>query len=498
MRRFELVVPMLAGLALTACPEKGPSDPEPDELEITTSTLPSAAVGEAYSAGVDATGGDGEYSWDLAAGSLPPGLDLSVEDLTDDDVLITGLPEQPGTFDFVLRVNSDDGQADTRQFSITVIGDPTAVSIETSVLPPALAGASYRTALVASGGTGSYTWSVTGGSLPPGLSFKDGATVDSIVGTPTVPDTSIVVLHVQSGAFEAEAALTIQVVANRAGTFDITLAPVVPVPGTLQPFLDAAVARWQDVITGDVPQAAITGGFFQPGQCGGFGPILNGTSADDIIILINIAPIDGPGQVLGQATPCVIRGPSLNRIPFGGVLTLDSEDLENVSGTPAAVAEFVQKLMLHEIGHVLGFGSLWELADLKTTSTTDPRFTGAQAIGEWQALGGTGQVPIENTGGQGTAGSHWRESVFGNEVMTGFAEQIGTFQPLSRVTIASLEDFGYTVDYTAADAFVLPVAPGAPGRAPEAPNYGYDIVPIIDIYQVDETGRRTIFRRRAE
>ena len=494
--RLYRAAPLLALLALTACPEGGGNvDPDPDDLVITTSSLPNAAVGEAYSAGVDAEGGDGEYSWDLASGALPPGLDLSVEDLTDDDVVVTGLPEQAGTFNFVLRVNSEDGQAATRQFSIEVIGDPSEVSIETSVLPPALAGASYRTPLEANGGDGSYAWTVTGGSLPAGLTIQDGA-VDSIVGTPTVADTSIVVLHVESGGFEDEAAFTIQVVANRTGMFDITVAPVVPVPGTLQPMLDAAVQRWQDVITGDITQAAIPGGFFDSGSCGGFGTIVNGTSADDLIILVNIAPIDGPGQVLGQATPCVIRG---NDLPFAGVLTLDSEDLESISGPNAA--QFVEDLMLHEIGHVIGFGSLWELAGLKTSSTSDPRFTGAEANDEWQALGGTGGVPIENTGGSGTAGAHWRESVFGSEIMTGFAENPGApgfVQPLSRVSIGSLDDFGYAVDYTEADPFILPVAGGVAGQAPDAPNYGYDVVPRIDIYRIDDAGRVTIYRRGVE
>jgi hypothetical protein len=63
-------------------------------------------------------------------------------------------------------------------------------------------------------------------------------------------------------------------------------------------------------------------------------------------------------------------------------------------------------------------------------------------------------VPVENTGGAGTRDSHFRESVFRNELMTGFVGTSGN--PLSRMTAASLGDMGYVVDLSAAEAFTLP------------------------------------------
>jgi len=113
------------------------------------------------------------------------------------------------------------------------------------------------------------------------------------------------------------------------------------------------------------------------------------------------------------------------------------------------------------MGHVLGFGTLWTnfnfLADPALDGGLDPAFTGPLAMAEFDTEGGaayTGaKVPVENTGGYGTADSHWRESVFGNELMTGW---IGyPPNPLSGVTIASLADLGYQVDMTKADAFSL-------------------------------------------
>ena len=77
---------------------------------------------------------------------------------------------------------------------------------------------------------------------------------------------------------------------------------------------------------------------------------------------------------------------------------------------------------------------------------------------EYRTLrGGTGRrraVPVENTGGPGTADGHWRETVFRNELMSGFIGDPGN--PLSRMTAASLGDLGYQVDIDAAEPYTLP------------------------------------------
>ena len=67
----------------------------------------------------------------------------------------------------------------------------------------------------------------------------------------------------------------------------------------------------------------------------------------------------------------------------------------------------------------------------------------------------------------GAEDSHWRESVFGDELMTGGERGVrGTFEPLSSVTVASLADLGYAVNYAAADAFRLPRPAAALRDAP--------------------------------
>src|SRR6185295_12404292 len=106
-------------------------------------------------------------------------------------------------------------------------------------------------------------------------------------------------------------------------------------------------------------------------------------------------------------------------------------------------------VILHEMGHVLGFGGLWDDPSkdlILNAGTADPTFTGAQALIAFDNTNGGNtyvgaKIPVENTGGPGTADSHWRESVFENELMTGFISSPGN--PMSLTTVESFVDLGY-------------------------------------------------------
>jgi hypothetical protein len=117
----------------------------------------------------------------------------------------------------------------------------------------------------------------------------------------------------------------------------------------------------------------------------------------------------------------------------------------------------------HEMGHVLGIGTIWsDKGLLSGAGGNNPIFTGSRATAAYNQVFGTSArgVPVENTGGSGTADSHWRETVFTTELMTGWAGP-GTNLPLSVVTVASLADLGYSVNMAAADPFT----PSSSGRS---------------------------------
>lgn len=174
---------------------------------------------------------------------------------------------------------------------------------------------------------------------------------------------------------------------------------------------------------------------------------------DDLEISANLEAIDGVGGILGQAGPQYIR--TEDSLPITGIMEFDSADADNLyaNGTWSDV-------VLHEMVHVLGFGSLWEYMGIVTNVGTDTepdwRFTGANAMYEYESLypdlyaadpNAAYGVPVESDeGGAGTVGGHWDEATFGDELMTGFLSGPTT---LSNMTIASLEDIGYQTTYTA-------------------------------------------------
>jgi hypothetical protein len=450
--RTPLVVVGLVVAVACGTDRTGPVFPE---LEIVTQTLADATVGEPYAGSVQAAGGDGAYQWDVTQGVLPPGLALQVDDLAADNLLISGLPETEGSFTFTVRVRSGDGQSDTTSLTLVVQAPPDPLVILTVAVPPALADGPYDVRLRSEGGAGpAAEWRLASGRLPAGLELTDAG---RIRGTPAALDTARFTVEVRRGGASTTRAYMLAVVPNQRDRFNITLFPVVEVPEGVRPHLATAVADWERAITTNLPPVTIPATFMTGGACGGFGSHTNGTSVDDLLIIVNITPIDGPGGVLGRAGPCGVRTGS--ELPFVGVLTLDEADLLPLVGN-----QTLTHIISHEIAHVLGFGTLWDRMELITgEGGANPRFTGELAVAEYQALGGDGTVPVENLGGEGTRDGHWRQVTFGNERMTGFSAPAGVFQPLSRVSLASLADLGYTVSLDAADEYSL-------GRALVAPD----------------------------
>jgi hypothetical protein len=288
---------------------------------------------------------------------------------------------------------------------------------------------------------------------------------------------------VPSLVLPGEPALFVATVRPAAG-FDIEIRHQgSPSSTQLLAFAEAEI-RWESLVTADLADVAVNA---VAGACGPGSPPLT-EQVDDLVILAILTAIDGPGAVLGAAGPCQIR--NSNDLPAVGQMRFDIADLELLENNDALGA-----VILHEMGHVLGIGTLWSqlglLADPSLSGGTDPHFTGPLAIAAFDAAGGAGyageKVPVEDTGGQGTADSHWRESVFASEIMTGFVG-VG-INPLSAITVRSLEDQGYGVNPAAADPYsLLPSLRGAQSTA------GFRLQDDVlrgPIYRVDRHGRIT-------
>lgn len=192
----------------------------------------------------------------------------------------------------------------------------------------------------------------------------------------------------------------------------------------------------------------------------------HGKIIDDIRIDAELTQIDGAGGVLGQAGPTAVR--TAGYLPATATMQFDTADATNMNTTDPAT-DVWEEVVLHEMLHSIGFGSIWSFLGLVDDTGSDPVFTGQHA----QAAAG-GAVIVEADGGQGTALSHWDDATYGSELMTGYLYSVvgtdGNGNPiygnpsnvdadlaagtpsltddasvsdLSNMTIASLEDLGY-------------------------------------------------------
>lgn len=164
----------------------------PAPLTITTTTLPDAVQNVSYSGTVVATGGLGPYSFSISAGALPTGLSINSSNGS-----ISGTPTGvPGTADFTVQVKDSESpqQIATANLSITVDSN---LQITTTSLPNGVAGDSYSQTLTATGGLPPYTFTVSSGNLPAGLTLSASG---AITGTPNTAGTSSFTVQVQDSA----------------------------------------------------------------------------------------------------------------------------------------------------------------------------------------------------------------------------------------------------------------------------------------------------------
>jgi hypothetical protein len=268
-----------------------------------------------------------------------------------------------------------------------------------------------------------------------------------------------------------------------AGTFDIEIVPIAPITDPeAQAAFDLAEATWESIIRSELQNINFAGTPVPADACLTGQPAIN-DEVDDLRIYVEFEPNDGPGGTLASAGPCVVRtGGTATTIV--GIMSFDSDDFGNLS------ASALNRVILHEMAHVLGFGTLWgrngqlinpscpdgpDEDSIGDCSASDPpgpdtRFTGSLASAAYRALGGVANanVPVENAqGGPGTRDGHWRESIFGLELMTGFLTS-NVANPLSLLTVAALDDSGLAVDYSTVDNYSIAgtapfPAPGEPG-----------------------------------
>ena len=277
---------------------------------------------------------------------------------------------------------------------------------------------------------------------------------------------------------------------NDPGSFNIDLIMVDEVTRPVATAFEDAVAYWEAILASTELADVRVGTGFQLG-CADITTRERVETVDDLVIVTSVREIDGAGRVLAGAAVCAVREES--GLPLVGVMVYDATDLEGLAGS-----DDLEEVILHEIGHVLGIGTIWSDFELLINPSlpdnqgADTHFPGIHAIGAFDDAGGEeytlGKVPVENLAGPGSGDAHWREAVLGHELMTPY-QHLGLVDPLSEITIRSLADLGYAVDATLAEPFELAAALAADVTDPTRRiEYGEDILkgPIV---VVDRNGR---------
>lgn len=221
---------------------------------------------------------------------------------------------------------------------------------------------------------------------------------------------------------------------------------------TYKPIFDDAALRWQSLIPG------YRNGFVIDRTSGSSAAL--GSQLTTLQINASVTFIDGSGGILGSAGPSEYAVDQQNfRLATDGSMRFDSADVTSLVNSGV-----FDDVILHEMAHVMGFGTTWDFNNVYVDGSGE--FTGAVATSFWQSeFGQIGTPNVERGGGSGTMDGHWNEvdggAGFTNirdslgrdmryELMTGWLNNDSQGSPfISNMTLGSFFDIGYQANFQA-------------------------------------------------
>nr|WP_267115240.1 putative Ig domain-containing protein [Xanthomonas sacchari] len=293
-------------------------------LTLPATTLPNGTAGQAYSAAItQASGGIAPYTYAVTAGALPAGV--TVNSATG---AFSGTPTVTGNFSFTLvatdSTSGTPGQA-SRSYTLAIVA-PT-LTVAPSTLPSGTAGTAYNQALSTSGGTAPYTYALSSGALPAGLSLSSAGVLS---GTPTVAGSFTFVVGVtDAGSFGGSHAYTLSIVAP---TLAIT-PPTLPAAA-----INASYSQALSTSGGTAPYSyVLNAGALPSGMSLSAGGVLSGTPTTAGNFAFTVGVTDANAFTAAQAFTLTVASPTLTlsppALPAGTAGSAYSQALSATGGT---------------------------------------------------------------------------------------------------------------------------------------------------------------------
>ena len=214
--------------------------------------------------------------------------------------------------------------------------------------------------------------------------------------------------------------------------------------------LQRAANRWESVIQGDLTNISFWSDPLDEWSSSLGARVYFKGTVDDLRIIVRATPLSG--ATVARSGVLYVR--TYGGLPIVSGIALDQDALKTEA------PEDVERILLHEIAHCLGFGTtnLWDsfVQEWPATRTYhDPHFDGLFASISFDIAGGRNyageKVPIDRIDG-----GHWR-STLGDELLAkGWTYPYR--QPLSEITVGALSDMGYNVSFYGAEHYATPTA----------------------------------------
>jgi len=268
-----------------------------DGVHTTFAAPAGAEVQTAYTDTLTAAGGTAPYTWSVNSGSLPPGITLSSAGV------LAGTPTTAGSYPFTVNVTDQDGGVATTPIMLVVVARPT---LNFAAPPSGEIHAAYSDTLIAVGGTGPYTWSVSSGTLPAGITLSSAGV---LAGTPTATGTASFTVKVTDANSQS---------ATQATTLTVVSGPLLSFPTPSDGEIGAAYSDTLTASGGTGPYTwSLTSGTLPAGiTLNSATGTLSGTPAATGVSSVTVKVTDAENQAATQATSLtIVAAPSLGFPP---------------------------------------------------------------------------------------------------------------------------------------------------------------------------------------